>query len=84
MSKYQQMTKAQLIDELKAHKAGLGVDLDGIEQGLAALDRVVTEVVGTNVVNYGLKPQVHDRWKRDLSDALRMLREAAALRPTTG
>lgn len=84
MSKYQQMTKAQLIEELRALKAGLGVDIDGIEAGLVLLDDVIRAISTTNVVNYGLKPQVHNRWKNDLANAQRLLHEAAALRPTTG
>ena len=74
--KYHNETKAMLIARLEAYEASQGVDLGRMDEGLSALDAVVRDVSTTNVANFGLKPTVHDRWKRDLAKATAILHAA--------
>lgn len=64
-------TKATLIDELDALRAQVEhpIDIDAARDAMAALDAAVRDVEQANIVRYPLKPQVHDRWKRDLRGA---------------
>ena len=74
--RYHNETKAMLIARLEAYESAQGVDLGRMDEGLAALDAVAQAISTTNVANFGLKAQVHDRWKRELAGAQAILHAA--------
>ena len=79
-AKDERKTKAELIDELEVLRAQClrPVDVDALCDIAASLDATARDVEGTNIVQYGLKVCVHDRWKSDLRRDVNRLKERLA------
>ena len=67
-------TKAELIAEIDAWRASQTIDPVVVDAALDDLGRIIGEIERTNVANFGLKPSVHERWKRELRVAQAQLR----------
>lgn len=67
-------TKAELIAEIDAWRASQTIDPVVVDAALDGLGQIIGEIERTNVANFGLKPSVHERWKRELRAAQAKLR----------